>query len=221
MIDQKAIDDFHRLYYDKHHCFQKLSFLGVYTVKYPADLMVYAEILWECRPRYVIECGTHAGGTALFLATIMDAISYQDHSYTGEILTVDLYDIPGKPTHERIEYFTGSSTDLNVAAVLEERTQAFAENDPVMVILDSDHSARHVTEEINLYASFVTKGQYLIVEDSNIHGHPVYPEHGEGPHEAIRYFFATNPLSKSFQIDKSREKFLVTANPDGYLRRVR
>jgi cephalosporin hydroxylase len=218
MTDQQTIDDFHRLYYDKHHCFQKLSFLGVYTVKYPADLMVYAEILWECRPRYVIETGTHAGGSALFLATIMDAITVQDPSYAGEILTVDLYHVDGRKPHPRIRYLKGGSTDAGTAEFMRFTVTEFP--CPVMAILDSDHSARHVTEEIELYAPLVTKGQYLIVEDSNIHGHPVCQEHGEGPYEAVNYFFATNPLSKSFQIDKSREKFLVTANPRGYLRRV-
>lgn len=217
MSDQQTIDEFHRLYYDKLRCFQKLSFMGVYTVKYPADLMVYAEILWECRPRYVIECGTHAGGSALFMATIMDAISQQDPTYRGDIFTIDLYDVPARPNHPRIHYFAGSSTDPAVIATMRE---SMLKNMPTMVILDSDHSARHVTQEIELYAPLVTPGQYLIVEDSNIHGHPVYAEHGEGPFEAIHHFLQTNLYSRHFQIDKSREKFLVTANPDGYLRRI-
>lgn len=95
MTDQEIIDAFHRLYYDRNRCFQRLSFLGVCCVKYPTDLIVYAEILYERKPDMVIECGTHAGGAALFLAAIMDAIGH------GHILTIDSYDLKCRP-HPRI-----------------------------------------------------------------------------------------------------------------------
>jgi cephalosporin hydroxylase len=86
-----------------------------------------------------------------------------------------------------------------------------------MVILDSDHSQAHVAKELELFAPLVSVGQYLVVEDSNINGHPVYPSFGPGPYEAIEQFLRQNV---SFSPDKSREKFLVSWNPNGYLRRT-
>jgi len=85
-----------------------------------------------------------------------------------------------------------------------------------MVILDSEHCKDHVLKELQIYNSFVNKGSYLIVEDSDINGHPVRPGWGPGPMEALNEFLKEN---NDFVIDDSREKFLMTQNPRGYLKR--
>ena len=86
-----------------------------------------------------------------------------------------------------------------------------------MVILDSDHRKDHVVDELRLYSPLVTKGSYLIVEDTNINGRPVFPGFGPGPAEAVDDFLAA---TTAFERDLSRERFFVTFNPGGYLRRV-
>jgi cephalosporin hydroxylase len=58
----------------------------------------------------------------------------------------------------------------------------------------------------------------LIVEDSNVNGNPVPPQHGPGPAEAIAAFLPAHP---AFGRDVSREKFLLTYNPGGFLRRMK
>ena len=64
----------------------------------------------------------------------------------------------------------------------------------------------------------VTKDSYLIVEDSNINGHPVRPEFGPGPMEAIDEYLKD---STSYTIDKKMERFFLTFNPNGYLKRIK
>ena len=70
------------------------------------------------------------------------------------------------------------------------------------------------------YSPLVSVGSYLIVQDTNINGHPVtqvsYPEYG--PMEAVEEFLASHA---EFQPDESREKLLFTMHPKGYLKRVR
>ncbi len=88
----------------------------------------------------------------------------------------------------------------------------------MMVVLDSDHSRDHVRAELEALAPLVTVGSYLVVEDTNINGHPVLPEFGPGPWEALQEFMEGN---EEFEVDRGAEKFYVTMNPGGYLRRVR
>ena len=85
------------------------------------------------------------------------------------------------------------------------------------MILDSNHAMPHVLQECRVYSEFVTPGSYLIVEDTNINGHPVFPHSGPGPMEAVRAFLAENP---DFHADRSREKYLLSFNPGGFLRRT-
>ena len=73
--------------------------------------------------------------------------------------------------------------------------------------------------ELRAYAPLVSEGSYLIVEDSNVGGHPTYPEFGPGPMEAIEEFLETE-AGRPFEVDRSREKFYLTFNPKGYLRRL-
>jgi len=60
-------------------------------------------------------------------------------------------------------------------------------------------------------------GQYLIVEDSSVNGHPISAQFGEGPYESVESFLREN---KGFSVDKSMEKFLLSSNHNGFLLRV-
>jgi len=91
-----------------------------------------------------------------------------------------------------------------------------AEGRATLVVLDSDHSQAHVEAELAAYTPLVPVGCYLIVEDSNIG--QIRKDLLPGPLQAIESFLAGND---EFEVDDAREKFLLTFNPRGYLRRVR
>ena len=50
--------------------------------------------------------------------------------------------------------------------------------------------------------------------DTNVNGHPVFPEHGPGPMEALETFMSE---TDEFETDVTREKFFLTFNPHGFL----
>lgn len=206
--DQEVVDAFHRLYYGlQDQTREHNSWLGVKTWKCPLDMWVYQELLFRTRPDVVVETGTYKGGSAYFMAGVLDLMGH------GRVLTVDIDRDDDRPRHERIEYLTGSSVEPSVV----DRVRAEAANsDTVLVILDSDHHRDHVLAELRTYSGMVTPGSYLIVEDTNINGHPVRAEYGPGPREAVEIFLAG---TTEFVPDAACEKFLLTWNGGGYLRR--
>jgi len=181
--------------------------LGTQALKNPLDLWVYQEIVFETRPELIVETGTYCGGSALYLASLCDLVG------GGDVVSIDIEPIRDDyPEHPRITYLGGrSSTDLAVVDEVRER----AAGRPILVILDSDHSQAHVEAELAVYAPLVPVGCYVIVEDSNIG--QIRKDLMPGPLEAIETFLAS---TSAFEIDREREKFLITFNPSGYLRRI-
>lgn len=183
-----------------------LSWFGHRVLKCPLDLWVYQELLVRTRPDVVIETGTKFGGSALYLAMVLDQIGH------GRVITIDIEVQPFRPEHFRISYINGSSVDT---AVVEQVREAVG-SQRAMVVLDSDHRAGHVYDEMIAYSPLVQTGDYLIVEDTIVNGHPAYPDFGPGPMEAVDKFLSEND---EFVIDQRCERFLMTLYPSGYLRR--
>ena len=185
---QEVVDDFHRLHYEgaaDGGTWADARWHGIKCWKQPADMWLYQELIFAVRPAFIIETGTAFGGSALFYAHQLDQIGY------GRVLSIDIQPYSfGYPRHPRIEYLCGrSSVDPLVRRELEYRDYV----GPVMVSLDSDHSESHVLAELEAYAPLVTPNSYLVVEDTNVHGHPVYPEHGPGPWEAVEKWLPQHP----------------------------
>jgi len=212
--EKKIVENFHLLYIKKNkQTYDNTYWMGVRSLKSPLDLWIYQEILYQNKPDIIIETGTNEGGTALFLANICDLLHH------GEIITIDIASITKKPLHNRIHYLQGDAVSdesiLKIKELLDEINSNH--NRKIMVILDDAHDEKHVLKEIEIYGKLVTKGQYLIVEDTSMGGHPAYPELGSGPFEAVQKYFQTHT---DFEIDLSCEKFLFTLNPNGYLKKT-
>jgi cephalosporin hydroxylase len=170
-------------------------------------------LLWEIQPDLLIETGTAGGGSAFYYATLMDLIG------TGHVLTMDIYD-HGPPKHPRVTHLAGySSTEPTLVTHVQ---QIARRCERVMVILDSDHRAGHVLQELNAYAPLVSVGSLVLVEDTMLAGHPIDGHHlpgaeGPGPTEAVDLFLTDHP---EFERDRRCERFEITYHPGGFLRRV-
>jgi len=196
--------------------------LGVPIIQFPQDVMAIQEILWTVKPSLVVETGIAHGGSLLLSASILELLG--GHGRVVGV-DVDVRDHTRKvldehPLAHRIIWLEGSSVDPSVVDEIRSHARAMA---PVVVILDSNHSAAHVKAELAAYSDLVTPGSYLIVLDTVVEflpddvlgGRPWGP--GNSPWTAVREFLAD---SAPFDVDREvSDKLQVTAAPDGYLRR--
>ena len=213
--DAEVVKRFNQVYFNSG-VIQRTTWLGVKLGQNPCDLWAMQEIIYQIKPDVIIETGTWFGGSALYYAMLLDQLRN-----SGKVITVDI-DTYGDqaafefPAFKRNAIFLqGDSVSPDIIKKIEE---LIGRDKKVMVTLDSLHTKEHVLKELQLYSRFVSPGSYLIVQDTNIHGHPVHPNFPEGPMEALMEFLKGRD---DFVIDSSREKFLLTFYPNGYLKRIK
>lgn len=206
--ERNVAEKFQELYYGSA-IWLTTRWLGVPSQQAPTDNWSMQEIIAETRPDYIVETGTANGGTSLFYAAVLSSVNPD-----GKVITVDVQhhveDASKLPMwKERVEMIVGSSVDPKVTDQIAREVSG----KKVLVTLDSLHTRDHVLHELESYSKLVTPGSYLVVQDTNINGHPVSPGSGPGPMEAVEDFLKTHD---NFVVDRSREKFLLTFYPEGW-----
>lgn len=201
--------DYFRWFYDTG-VWKRMHYRGVRILKTPSDLWNYQEIFTEHGVEWVVETGTRHGGSALFFADLLLL-----NGSPGRVISVDVdREANLVKQHPRIDFVLGDSG----SDALVERLRSSLPHDrgALFMILDSDHSRDHVLRELRALVPLLRKGDYLVVEDTCVNGHPVRPDFGPGPYEALQEFLAEHP--RAFVADTAREKkFGFTAAPTGYL----
>jgi len=218
-----TIDRFHELFYNDPYAIGRNRWMGIRAVQNPNDVWITQEILFEVKPDFVVEAGTFRGGSTVLWAMLLREINPQ-----GRVITIDIEDQAADARklpifQERVDFLLGSSTAPEIVAEVKRRVAGRK----VVLILDSNHRKEHVLAELKAYADMIQIGSYILVQDSNINGHPVFVDPNgpgayyaghPGPWEAVQDFLKTD---NRFIADRSRERLLMTISPSGYLRRVR
>lgn len=180
------------------------TFLGISTLQNPLDAWLIHEILFDVKPDVVVEAGTYHGGSALMWALYLEAFKTD-----VKVITIDIEDHieatarQHRAWQDRVEFLLGSS----VAPEIVEKVRARVAGKRVLVILDSLHTEEHALAELRAYADMVDVGSYIIVQDTMV-----------GPIRGIRRFLKEDDR---FEVDKSKERFIITNTFEGYLKRVR
>jgi cephalosporin hydroxylase len=194
----------------------ELTWRGDPIVKNPCDLWMMIELFQRLRPTAIVETGTYRGGSASFWADMLRVLEIP-----ASVVTIDVHpQWSFAPESKGILSIVGPSTDPSVVGQVQSAiADAKARREgPILVTLDSDHTQGHVAREMTLYSGLVTVGSYLVVEDTNVNGHPSRPDAGPGPWEAVTEFLAQR---SDFVADRDCERYLLTYCPRGWLRRVR
>lgn len=187
------------LVYDKTGPAKDGIWRGYRSLKYPTDLFLYADIIHNQKPDFIIETGTRFGGSALFLADVCRLEN------KGKVISVEIEETYDHPTHTRLTIIKGDSAGEEVLDQIKE----IVGNGSVLVILDSDHSPKHVMKELQAYSEFCTVGDYMVAED--IMKAEAY--------KSVSIFLKS--CKGRFERDKSVEKYGILCGRDGFLKRVK
>ena len=204
-------EEYHKWYYNTF-VWKKTTWMGIPCWKSVSDMWNYQEILFDLKPSLVIEFGTNRGGSALFFANILRQLGRP-----FKVLSVDVNHGPLESKargDSDILFIESSSTAPAIADHIQRLKSEFPGK--IFAILDSDHSMNHVLGEMKLLRPLLSSGDYLIVEDSTVNGHPVLLGWGPGPYEAIEAYELEYP--NDYRHDSAREnKFGFTFAPNGFL----
>jgi cephalosporin hydroxylase len=204
-------EEYHKWFYNTG-VFNKTTWMGVMCQKSASDMWNYQEILFDLKPSLVIEFGTNHGGSALFFANVMRQIGEP-----FKVLSVDVFHGPLEARarcDSDVLFLESRSTIPAVAEQIRKLRDEFPGK--VFAILDSDHSKDHVLAEMRLLRPLLATGDYLLVEDSNMNGHPVLPGWGPGPYEAIEAYEQEFPNDYTHDVEREN-KFGWTQAPNGFL----
>lgn len=180
---------------------------GLKMLKTPFDWIVLGDIIQDTCPEIIIEIGCFEGGSALWMAHLLDSMNSP-----AKIIGVDIQPTPTPVAHPRIQWVIGDCTDEKVIKKVEKR----CDGKRGLVIEDSDHKYHTTKAILENYAPFVAPGCYFLVEDTIVDCLQVPPF--PGPLKAVQEFMETR--QDTFVIDRAREKYILTHNPMGYLLRV-
>jgi cephalosporin hydroxylase len=208
---------------DLHRYSYLWTWLGVPVIQMPEDVVALQEIIWATRPQVVVETGFARGGSALLYSSMLELLG------EGLVVSVDVDFRPHNrraveehPFGHRVTLVEGSSTALETVSRVGELIPTGAR---VMAVLDSNHTYSHVLEELHLYGSFVTNGQFLVVSDTVVDDIPKQAHRprewgpGNSPRTAVDEFLAT---SDRFVADQAANaKLLISSSKGGYLRCVK
>jgi cephalosporin hydroxylase len=188
---------------------QTTTWLGRSVPQPPNDLFAYQEIIARTRPDWIVETGSGTGGRALFLASVCELLGH------GRVLSIEGSADCERAEHPRITYLTGDPRHARTAREVRELVGSSAQT---LVILGSQGNRQQMLAEFRHYSPLVPLGSYVVMEDTILNGHPVWPTFGAGPSEAVVHL--TNAQS-DFVPDPELERWGMTFNPHGFLKRVR
>lgn len=199
-----------------------IKWMGVPILQWPTDLIILQEIIFECKPKFIIETGTYQGGTAVYFASLLRLLNNN-----GKVISIDISlpaetrrQISRHPLGKDIILYEGDSAS---AAIEKKVRQELNDEKNILVFIDSDHGYEHVFKELQIYSKFVPVGGYLcafdtIVKDLSDMSKGRKEWLTDNPARAVTDFLKIND---DFIIDKTRNRLLVTWAPDGFLKRIK
>jgi len=202
------------------------SWMGRPIIQLPEDMVRTQEVLYRVQPDVIVETGIAHGGSLIYYASLCKAMQ------KGRVIGIDIEIRPPNrkaiETHEMSDLITlveGSST---APEVVDHVKSLIESGEVVLVILDSNHTKRHIVDELEAYHEIVTPGSYIVATDGIMRDLYDVPQGKsewiwDNPAAAAKEFTEKHPEFVLEQPSWPFSESLLTENvtywPDAWLRR--
>jgi len=131
------------------------SYRGLIHLKTPFDLVLYTSLLWELRPKTIIEFGALQGASALWLAGQLEALGGEGQVHSFEYLDKCIHP---SAQHPRLHFH---HADLRHLETLDRAL--FASLPHPWLVIDDAHV--NLAELMPFVGEHLISGDYYVVED--------------------------------------------------------
>ncbi|HLD68030.1 MAG TPA: CmcI family methyltransferase [Pseudomonas sp.] len=203
------------------------SWMGRPVIQLPEDMIRIQEAIYRVKPDVIVETGIAHGGSLIYYASLFKAMG------KGRVIGVDIEIRPHNrkaiEEHELFSYLTlieGSSIAEEVVAQVKGLIKP---GETVLVILDSNHSYAHVSQELRLYSELVSLESYIVSTDGVMRdltdvprGNPQWLE--DNPSQAALDFAGSHPdfviEQPAWPFNESSLSQNITHWPNAWLKRI-
>lgn len=159
------------------------AYRGIPMIKNPFDFALYPLLLWQIKPKTIIEIGSKDGGSAVWFGDLLDNFNIDGHIYSLDIVKVTQYN------HPRVTFLEGDGRNLDQSFSPQFFTQLPR---PLLVIEDADHTYETSYAVLNFFDQYLEPDEYIVIEDGIISDLIADPTYNTGPHRALRQFLTEN-----------------------------
>jgi len=200
---------------------------GVPVIRLPDDIVIFQEIVWHSRPRFIVETGVARGGSLVLSASLMAMAQIQPRvlGLDIQILEHSRKALSESPFARSIDIWEGDSAGDAAKARVESYIRETEGTGPGLLVLDSDHSHEHVLKELRQHAPALPIGSLVLVADTLIDEFPPghYPDRpwdqGNNPMTAVRAFLTE---SSDYRLsERWCKRGLLTEFRDVIIERIR
>ncbi len=183
-------------------------------VKCPFDVVLYMQLIGRLKPATIIEIGTREGGSAQWFRDMSMA-----HGVDARVISVDVK--PPEATGDgRVTFLKGNAIALG-ESLPDDLLRSLPR--PWLISEDSAHTYEACSAVLNYFDSYLTSGDYIVIEDGVIEFLPGegYKRLENGPNRAVTAFLAER--GADYDIDSAlcdHFGYNVTYNPNAWLRRL-
>ena len=209
---------------DKYKYGYSFNWCGVPIIRLPDDIIVFQELVWDLKPKTIVEVGVARGGSVILSSSLLHLLGEGGRVFglDIDIRTHNRVAIENHRLSSNVTLIEGDSTSQHI---IEKLKNELGRDLIDILVLDSNHTHEHVYNELIAYRDLIRVGGYIVLPDTVIENFPkgYYSSSrswdvGNNPMTALSQFLSENP---NFSIDEVRStKAVITESPKGYVIRI-